>query len=748
MYASLQAISTILINTLAQAAPDASSPPGKVSQIVEYFQQMPWLSWAIAGFVVFAMVVAAVAALTGNLDKIFSFALKYFSRAETALPEQQLLTLRAALLKQMKQDVAQRLEDSLHNLVSVDLAREEQQRQVGRRTDALVKIEPKPVRPLHSLIKRGFAVFKSNQETVPVPAGEQTYRIFHRDDIGERLLILGEPGAGKTTELLIVAQRLVEEAIENDSSPVPILFELSSWTPDTPILEWLGKQLYQAYGVSKQLAEKLAHQWVQQNQILLLLDGLDELGQSSQVACIAALEDFLASHGALSALVCCRREEYEQGGRQLQQLKGAVYLQSLEPAQIRQYLKDLDREPLWKQIQGQSELLALAQRPLFLTMLVVAYQGQQIRDGAALFDAYIQKQLHDPNHQGTYRPGKGKTTEQTLHYLVWLARQLEQRSETEFLIENLQPDWLEFNRQRLTYRLIVGLINGLMIGLINGVIYGLMTGLLGELIFGMKGSLVDGLMVGLLFGLSGGLIFGLSVGLSGGLTEGLNKIASKSPMERPHPSYVIIFGLMDGLSKIVPKAKLELSPRGPSVVISMFGASFGLIGMLKGGLLNGLIHGLVGGLSGGLVFSLVGGMIFRLDDEAIEKKLVPNQGIRKSRRNGLIFGSSFGLLGGLSGGLISGSSGGLAFGLVSGLCGGLIFGLSSAIQHFILRILLTKNSHAPWNYEKFLEHVTRHRFIQRTGGRYRFVHDLLRQHFAQTTPQQQAALARPSGNNP
>ena len=464
MDASLRAISTTFVNTLAQAASDSSQQPSKVSQIIEYLCQMPGMGWAIAGFLVFAMVVAAIAALTGNLDKILSFVLKYFGKVETALSEQQLLTLRAALLKRMKQDIAQRLEDSLHNLVRVDLAREEQRHQVGRRMDVLVKIEPKPVRPLYSLMKKGLAVFKNSQEIAPVPAGEQTYRIFHRDDIGERLLILGEPGAGKTTELLMVAQRLVEEAIENDRHPVPVIFELSSWTPNTPILEWLGKQLQQTYGISDKRAKKLAHQWVQQNQILPLLDGLDELGEPNQVACIAALEDFLASHGALSALVCCRREEYEQGGQQLQQLKGAVYLQSIEPAQIHRYLKDLDREPLWEQIKGQPELLALAQRPLFLTMLVVAYQGQPIRDRTALFDAYAQKQLYDPNHQGTYRLGKGKTPEQTLYYLCWLARQLEQRSETEFLIENLQPDWLASNKQRQVYRLILGLIYGLIYG--------------------------------------------------------------------------------------------------------------------------------------------------------------------------------------------------------------------------------------------------------------------------------------------
>ena len=69
-------------------------------------------------------------------------------------------------------------------------------------------------------------------------------------------------------------------------------------------------------------------------------------------------------------------------------------------------------------------------------------------------------------------------------------------------------------------------------------------------------------------------------------------------------------------------------------------------------------------------------------------------------------------------------------------------GIKAAIQHLTLRTLLTMCGYAPWNYAQFLEHTARHRFIQRTGGRYRFVHDLLRRHFAQMTTEQQKAITK------
>ena len=120
-------------------------------------------------------------------------------------------------------------------------------------------------------------------------------------------------------------------------------------------------------------------------------------------------------------------------------------------------------------------------------MLVVAYQSNPIRNEQELFDAYIEKQLHDPKNQGTYKPGKEPTPQKTTHYLVWLAKQLETIRETEFLIEGLQPTWLSSIRQRRLYKLIFWLGSWLGSWLFYGLLFGLLFGLIGKLIlaFGM-----------------------------------------------------------------------------------------------------------------------------------------------------------------------------------------------------------------------------------------------------------------------
>lgn len=438
----------------------------------------------------------------------------------------------------------------------------------------------------------------------------------------------------------------------------------------------------------------MAQQWIQQARILLLFDGLDELGQQNQVECINTLEDFLAQHPALPAIICCRKEEYEQGGEQLKQLNGAIYLQALELQKIQQYLKDLGQEQLWEPIQTNPELLKLAQSPLFLTMLVIAAQDQPIQDSASLFNAYIQKQLHEPSHQGTYKPKKAKSPEQTLHYLGWLARQLEKKKTTEFLIENLQPDCLQPKQYR-TYKLITALFWGMFTSLLTG-------------LFTVPSA---GLFWGMLTGLFSGMIAGIIVGTMSDLHEIKLQEQLKWDLQE-----VLFRGLINGI----------------------------FWGMIHAGLLGDLLSGLGIGLGIGLMVGLTEG----LSDAAIEKKQIPNQGIKRSLQNGLIVALIttllFTLAGGWFGNLRKGLIRGLFFGLFVGLCLGMDSGLGAALQHFWIRICLTKNGDTPWNYAKFLDHAARHRFIQRTGGRYRFTHDLLRQHFAQMTSQQQAALAQPS----
>ncbi len=128
---------------------------------------------------------------------------------------------------------------------------------------------------------------------------EAITRIF---DKFKRLLILGDPGSGKTVLLLELARELLERA-ENKSDPIPVIWNLTSWTPKSGKLDnWLLEELNK----QSQIDIQGMRRGLDSGEIILLLDGLDEVKAEYREACFVAVNDFLRRNGSTLIAVCCR----------------------------------------------------------------------------------------------------------------------------------------------------------------------------------------------------------------------------------------------------------------------------------------------------------------------------------------------------------------------------------------------------------------------------------------------------------
>src|SRR5256885_3846262 len=126
-----------------------------------------------------------------------------------------------------------------------------------------------------------------DQTEEPLPAGTSLTEVY--DQAGGELLILGEPGAGKSTLLVHLAQGLFTRAEQNQEHLLPVIFNLSSWAQKRrPLSEWLMEELLKNY----QVPRKVGKLWVENGQILPLLDGLDEVAASARDLCIDAINSY------------------------------------------------------------------------------------------------------------------------------------------------------------------------------------------------------------------------------------------------------------------------------------------------------------------------------------------------------------------------------------------------------------------------------------------------------------------------
>lgn len=296
-----------------------------------------------------------------------------------------------------------------------------------------------------------------------LPASTSITEVY--DEAHGELLILGEPGAGKTTLLLELAHDLLERAEQGRVHLLPVIFNLSSWQKRQPLEVWLLEELETKYQVPRMVGSD----WITTDQILLLLDGLDEVDAASRPDCMEAINEYHRAHHLIPLVVCCRVDEYLLQEHRLA-LSRAVTIQPLTTEQVNEYLLRVGEQvaSLKSAFQSDPVLQELATTPLMLTILILAYRGsslEEMKGGASadvrrqqIFATYTQRMLKRRAAKSRYGP------QQTIHWLSSLAWQMKQQSQTVFYIERMQPSWLLSKWQRRFYHgLIVGPIWGLFI---------------------------------------------------------------------------------------------------------------------------------------------------------------------------------------------------------------------------------------------------------------------------------------------
>jgi predicted NACHT family NTPase len=130
-----------------------------------------------------------------------------------------------------------------------------------------------------------------------------------------RLVLLGEPGAGKTGAMIL----LLLAALDHRTSlpqeqrariPVPVWLTLGEWDPDaTPLKEWAAAVMnrdYPALG-APEYGPDIATELLRGGDVTLFLDGLDETPAGVRARALRRIEEEAAG---IRVVLTSRPEEY------------------------------------------------------------------------------------------------------------------------------------------------------------------------------------------------------------------------------------------------------------------------------------------------------------------------------------------------------------------------------------------------------------------------------------------------------
>jgi hypothetical protein len=579
-------------------------------------------------------------------------------------------------------------------------------------TNALLELglEDRP-----SAVERPFIGLQASIQTLPL--GTEATDVFNQMESGRTLLILGEPGAGKTIALLRLAKNWISRAEIDPNLPIPVVFNLSSWnSSDLTISRWLIQEFKSLYGFSKPVVET----WINNQELLLLFDGLDEVKADFREDCVRAINLFMQEYGMTEMVVCSRLREYEALTNRLR-LRGAICLQSLSDDQITQYLTKAGEQlqAVKMLLEEDGILREVIKTPLMLSIVSLAYKDKKVDDitrtgsiderRKAIFATYIEEMFKKElmfKKEGTvhqYPPV------QTKQWLSWLAQKMQNESQTVFLMEKIRPTWLSNTRRYYRPSVALGFwLIAAPIGLIIGVIIGL--------------SCMPSFCSFPLF-LS---VIGVSIGFM---------VYELLP--------AIIAGGMSSPAEIKIAENLGWSWKSPvsnglrwgryGFLIFVFVALF-----LQQGSTMTIFRGVEGAIIFGILRVIIGGPTY---SEVLSKTRV-NQGIWKSGRNGIfvgfitacIIGSIFifiALPNTYPNNKETVTLIYLYFGMIGVHIVGWIYGGAAFVQHFTLRFLLWRQGNMPLDYAGFLNYATDRLLMQKVGGGYIFVHRMLLEHFAQ-----------------
>jgi hypothetical protein len=536
-----------------------------------------------------------------------------------------------------------------------------------------------------------------------------------------QMLLVGEPGSGKTVSVLRLIDHLSTAARADDTAPVPLLLSLASWAEGQSIRDWVLEELCGRGPGSYRVANCVGvERMLDEGGGVLVLDGLDEVGQSRRHACVHQINAYLRQRPTDRMAITCRRIEYDDlmaTGELVDRLRlfAAYEIQPLSYATVRSNIGTLaGRDDRWKALLAGPEAKPFPKvldNPLMLTLAATAKLDPVGLSGEPNIDArFVLKAFLDHQLSGATFPEAGAR-----RWLAWIARFLRPdpvNARTTFYLEDLTPAagprWLS----------IFGTFGIALIMAPPALVVAGQLGLLLWLNLGLERELSEDI------GITVGVTVWVAGWVAGALLLTCDCRATRIRVRRPSGGELrdhLLLGLIVGL------------------VLGMAWSAFFQYKTVTFGLKQ-LNLGPAVGLSVGLALAFDIGVVrsFRRSTALVET-IATDDGLRFSRQSWLFVAGEYGVIGLVVAtclGLATALPPGTIMRLAAGMSGaGLVFGLNIGLDRYgggyvVLqwrrRRELTRSGALPRDLVGFLAWASDRKVLRTVGGGYQFCHLTMR----------------------
>jgi formylglycine-generating enzyme required for sulfatase activity len=180
------------------------------------------------------------------------------------------------------------------------------------------------------------------------------------------VVVLGEPGMGKTTMLHYLARRQARVS----GAFLPILVRLANFSKSEQTLESFLLSAVEQH-VSGPAMTEAARQALHSQRALILLDGLDEVSREACGMVLDKIRSFTASHTQCRIIITSRKAGFQCG-----QFHHALFeIDKLPIKEIKTFIEKWFKKasPLTERIEGNDRLRELAENPFLLSIICFIY---------------------------------------------------------------------------------------------------------------------------------------------------------------------------------------------------------------------------------------------------------------------------------------------------------------------------------------------------------------------------------------